>query len=140
MKRLSGICLITQDVPRLRDFYRAVLQVESQDEEGYSALATAGAALSLLAAPSMEQMAPGSMAGAGHGGCALEFEVDDVDGEYARLTGMGAQIVKPPATYPWGRRAVWFRDPDGNIVSFYCPVVAGGARPLGEETGDAAGQ
>ena len=34
-------------------------------------------------------MAPGSMHGAGRGSCTLEFEVDDVDQEFERLTKLG---------------------------------------------------
>ena len=54
------------------------------------------------------------------------FEVISVSEEMAGAKdrailelAVGALIVKPPTTYPWGRRAVWFLDPDGNIVNFY---------------------
>jgi uncharacterized glyoxalase superfamily protein PhnB len=35
---------------------------------------------------------------------------------------MGIKMVKPPQTHPWGARAFWFRDPDGNIVDFFSRV------------------
>ena len=62
----------------------------------------------------------------------IEFEVEDVDQEFERLQAMNVEIVKPPTTQPWGRRSVWFRDPDGNIVNFYasvglCCMKTGGA-------------
>lgn len=125
MAKFSGICIITRDVRRLCDFYREALQVEPDGDDVFVAFSTEGAALSLFAEDAMEQMAPGCMRAAGHGGCALEFEVDDVDGEYQRLKEMDVPIVKPPTTQPWGWRSVWFRDPDGNIVNF-CANVAGG--------------
>ena len=81
--------------------------------------------LYLFAEQAMEQMAPGSMEAAGHGGFTLEFEVDDVDAEYERLKQKDVPIVKPPTTQPWGWRSVWFRDPDGNIVNF-CANMADG--------------
>ena len=31
----------------------------------------------------------------------------------------GTLIVKALTTQKWGRKSVWFRDPDGNIVNFY---------------------
>ncbi|NLX35663.1 MAG: hypothetical protein GXY68_03120 [Chloroflexi bacterium] len=31
-------------------------------------------------------------------------------------------LVKLPKTHPWGARSVWFRDPNGNIISFYAPA------------------
>lgn len=48
--------------------------------------------------------------------CGLEFEVEDVDAEYARLVAAGVKIPSPPVTYPWQWRAIGFRDPDGNAV------------------------
>ena len=119
MKELTGLCLITHDVLRLSTFYRDLLQVELQGDQIHSELFTQGAGLYIFLETQMEQMAPGSLQGAGHGSFTIEFQVEDVDLEYERILKMGAPIVKPPTTYPWGRRAVWFRDPDGNIVNFY---------------------
>jgi catechol 2,3-dioxygenase-like lactoylglutathione lyase family enzyme len=125
MRRFNGICIVTRDVRRLRDFYRDVLQVESEGDDVFTAFSTEGADLSLFTEQGMEQMAPGSMKAAGHGGCTLEFEVEDVDREYERLTKMNIPIVKPPTTQPWGLRSVWFLDPDDNIVNFYANVAGG---------------
>ncbi len=50
-------------------------------------------ALSLLTLDGMERLAPGSMAGAGHGRCALEIDVGDVDAEHARLVRMAMPVV-----------------------------------------------
>jgi catechol 2,3-dioxygenase-like lactoylglutathione lyase family enzyme len=125
MRRFNGICIVTRDVRRLHNFYRDVLQVESQGEDVFVAFSTEGAELSLFTEQGMEQMAPASMKGAGHGSYTLEFEVEDVDKEYERLIDMDIPVVKPPTTQPWGRRSVWFRDPDNNIVNFYADVDVG---------------
>lgn len=125
MVRFTGVCIVTRDVRRLRDFYAAVLRVRSEGDDPFAVLRTEGAALSLFAERGMEEMAPGSMGAAGRGGYTLELEVRDVDGEYERLKVMGVPIAKPPTTQPWGRRSVWFRDPDGNIVNFYAEVTPG---------------
>jgi catechol 2,3-dioxygenase-like lactoylglutathione lyase family enzyme len=122
MKRFHGICIITPDVQRLRRFYSDALQVEPQGDDINTVFPTPGAELTLFNAAVMEQMAPGSMRGAGTGSFTLEIEVDDVDAEYARLTANGVPVVKPPQTYPWGRRSAWLRDPDGNIVNFFTAV------------------
>jgi catechol 2,3-dioxygenase-like lactoylglutathione lyase family enzyme len=120
--RFNGICIITPDVPRLREFYCALLGVEAQVDQEAVTLATRGAELSLFTDRGMERLAPGSMAGAGRGSYTLEIGVADVDREYARVQRMQIPIVKLPVTYPWGRRSFWFRDPDGNIVNFYSPA------------------
>ena len=123
MKRqFRSACLITQNVPKLRDFYQDVLQVEAEGNANFVAFEPVGVPLTLFHTEGMEQMAPGSMQGAGVGNVVLEFEVEDVDAEYARLLEMHIPIVKPPTTQPWGLRSVWFRDPDGNIVNFFAVV------------------
>lgn len=49
----------------------------------------------------------------------LEFQVADVDREYARLQGVASQWLMPPSDLPWGHRSIYFRDPDGNFLNFY---------------------
>lgn len=112
------------NVRRLRSFYTAVLQVEAEGDDTFTALSTKGAALSIFTEQGMERMAPGSMQNSGCGRYTLEFEVEDVDQAYERLTAMHVTFVKPPTTQAWGRRSVWFRDPDANIVNFYKNVAA----------------
>jgi len=123
MKRQSrSACLITQDVSRLHAFYQNVLQIQTGGDAHFVAFEPVGVPLTLFHTEGMEQMAPGSMQGAGIGNVVLEFEVEDVDEEYARLLALSIPIVKPPTTQPWGLRSVWFRDPDGNIVNFFAAV------------------
>ncbi len=122
MKRFNGVCIITPDIGRLGKFYSEVLESELVGDDISAVVKTEGAELAFFYEPGMEQFAPGSMIGAGRGAYTLEFEVADVDREYDRLAKMGVPVVKPPATYPWGRRSAWFRDPDGNIVNFYTVV------------------
>ncbi|HEY2285821.1 MAG TPA: VOC family protein [Streptosporangiaceae bacterium] len=54
----------------------------------------------------------------------IEFRVDDVDAEYERLRALPVDVVKEPATMPWGNRSLLFRDPDGNLVNLFTPVTA----------------
>jgi len=120
--KFNGVCIITDDVNKLGNFYQEVLQAACDREEDFIAFSTEGAHLSIFSSREMERMAPGSMGGGGGSSCTLEFEVGDVDREHARLVEMGIPIVKPPTTQPWGIRSVWFRDPDGNLVNFYARV------------------
>jgi catechol 2,3-dioxygenase-like lactoylglutathione lyase family enzyme len=120
--RLASLCLITGDVGRLGSFYRDVLQFSGQGDDQFLSFQTSTIQLSICSVAVAEGMAPGSMLGSGTGRCVLEFEVGDVDAEHARLTTLGAVIVKPPTTQPWGLRSVWLRDPDGNLVNFFARV------------------
>jgi catechol 2,3-dioxygenase-like lactoylglutathione lyase family enzyme len=120
--RFNGICLVTRDVLRIRRFYAAILQVEAEGDDTFTRLSTQGAALSIFTEEGMERMAPGSMQDSGYGRYTLEFEVEDVDREFERLKTLDVIFVKPPTTQTWGRRSVWFRDPDGNIINFFASV------------------
>lgn len=124
MKRFTGICIITPAMQRLCNFYQEVLQGELVGNEISAMVTTEGAYLYFFAEAGMDGFAPGCMEGAGRGAYTLEFEVEDVDREHARLVQLGVPVVKPPETYPWGRRSAWFRDPDGNLINFHMPVGA----------------
>lgn len=120
--KFTSVCLISRDVQRLSEFYGQTLQVNMQGDATFAWTEIDGLALSIYHEPGMYQMAPDTFRGAVEDRSTLEFRVGDVDAEYDRLLALGAEIVKPPTTQPWGIRSVWFRDPDGNIVNFCAPV------------------
>ena len=53
----------------------------------------------------------------------IEFQVDDVDAEHARLKSLVEDWIQEPTTMPWGNRSILFRDPDGNLVNLFTPVT-----------------
>lgn len=117
--KLTGICLTTKDVLALADFYQKVLEVEAQGDAAHMELANQGAGIAIFSTAGMENMAPGSLQGAGCRSMTLMFEVEEISAEYERIRVMGVEIVKPLQTHPWGSRSFWFRDPEGNIIDFY---------------------
>ena len=123
MKRFNGICIVTQDVRRLRDYYQNVLQELAEGDDTFATFSIPGSKLSICSAHLLEDMAAGAITGARSGNCVLEFEVKDVDKEYERLKALDVPFAKLPTTQPWGLRSVWFRDPDGNMVNFYAGVA-----------------
>jgi len=48
---------------------------------------------------------------------ALSIEVDDLDQTHSRATEMGATIVYPLTTEPWGVRRFFLRDLDGHLIN-----------------------
>jgi uncharacterized glyoxalase superfamily protein PhnB len=118
----TGTSLITDDVPALAAFYARVLDAEVEGEAPFARVTVPGAVLSFFSARSMESMVPGSTATAASGSFTVEFRVTDVDARHERLAAQGVEVLKPPTTQPWGRRSVWLRDPDGNIVNLYQEV------------------
>ncbi len=120
--KFTGICLVTENVPALVQFYTKILGCQAAGDDTHAEFEMDGLSLAIFTRQGMEEMAPGSMEGAGHGAITIGIQVDDVDAQYARLKALGVTFVKLPATYTWGARSVWFRDPDGNIVDFYSKV------------------
>ena len=51
----------------------------------------------------------------------LDFQVEDVDRERARLRELVSDFVLEPTNQPWGNRSMLFRDPDGNLINFFTP-------------------
>ncbi|CAN5205866.1 VOC family protein [soil metagenome] len=49
----------------------------------------------------------------------LEFLVDDVDSEFARLRDALDNIILEPTTMPWGNRSTIFSDPDGHLLNLF---------------------
>ncbi len=49
-------------------------------------------------------------------GALLAFLVEDVDAEFARLSGTGAEIVLDLVTEPWGQRRFQVAGPDGLLI------------------------
>jgi len=118
----TGTSVITDDVPTLAAFYAAVLDADVEGAAPFARVTVPGAVLSFFATQEMESMVPGVMSDAVSGRFTLEFRVADVDARHERLPAQGIEIIKPPTTQPWGRRSVWLRDPDGNIVNLYQEV------------------
>ena len=61
----------------------------------------------------------------------IEFRVENVDDEYARLKDSIINIVQQPTTMPWGNRSLLFRDPDGNLINFFTPVTPEAIKKFG---------
>ena len=43
--------------------------------------------------------------------------VEDVEATAARIEEAGGRPLSPLLARPWGERAAWFADPDGNVVA-----------------------
>ncbi len=48
------------------------------------------------------------------GSTGISLVSPDIDATYATLTERGVKFKKPVEVMPWGSKATWFSDPDGN--------------------------
>jgi catechol 2,3-dioxygenase-like lactoylglutathione lyase family enzyme len=121
---LINACLITENVQRPVEFYGNVLQIPGQTTgTDYAEFHTDVGVLAIFSAGAQEKKyIPGAAQAAANRSLILEFRVKDVDREYAGLQPLVKVWIKHPSTQPWGTRAVYFRDPDGNLVDFYQPA------------------
>ena len=123
--RLMHTCLISDNVNRLVDFYEPVLKLKAQwSGKDYAEFHTRAGVLAIFSSTAQENYIPGSTDAGKNRSAILEFDVADVDKEYARLQSLVKTWVKRPTTQPWGTRSIYFRDPDGNLVDFYAPRKA----------------
>lgn len=108
---LAEVCLLTDDVLALSKFYQQVLHTTSDGEDlVHQELNTRGVALTIYNDGQPKNNQNQNMC--------IAFTVDDVDAEYESLKEMGAEILEPPTTRPWGARNLHFCDPDGNHIYF----------------------
>ncbi|MEC3952047.1 VOC family protein [Nocardia sp. CDC153] len=122
---LVSIRLITADIDRLVEFYeRVTIATALRPTPDFAEITTAAGTLAIGSERTVALFTPGSARPAANHSAIIEFLVDDVDAEYARLTAIVTDFVNEPTTMPWGNRSLLFRDPDGNLVNFFTPVTA----------------
>lgn len=108
---LGEVCLETNNVVKLSDFYRKLLNITSDNkDEVHQFILNEGTTLSVYN--------NGEVKNKQNRNISLAFTVEDVDAEYERLLQLGVTIVEPPKLQPWGAKNMHFLDPDGNHVYF----------------------
>ncbi|MEX3651997.1 MULTISPECIES: VOC family protein [Mycolicibacterium] len=122
--KLVSLRIITADVKRLVSFYEAVTGVDAiWANELFAEIPTPVGTLAIGSDKTVPLFGVGSAEPAANRSVIVEYIVDDVDAEYARLRERLHDIVTEPTTMPWGNRALLFRDPDGNLVNLFTPVT-----------------
>ena len=117
--------IITDDIKRLVRFYEEITGLSpTWRTEDFAELATPSCTLAIGSKRTMIMFGAGAARAADNHSAIIEFRVDDVDKEYAKLEKLVSDFVQPPTTQPWGNRSLLFRDPDGNLINFFTPVSA----------------
>ena len=121
----ASVRLITDQVGRLADFYEQVTgQPARRHTPDFAEVAVPGATLAIGSAATVKLFGEGSAEPAANRSAIVEFRVDDVDAEFARLRDLIGEVVQEPTTMPWGNRSLLFRDPDGTLVNLFTPLSA----------------
>jgi len=105
--KFHGICIETDNAPRLAEFYKAVLQEEPFTEETHYGFGM------------VSIYDPGGVTVSKIKNIWLQCFTDDLDAEYERILREipDVSIISPPERRPWGAYSFWFADPDGNKIA-----------------------
>ncbi|WP_369944466.1 VOC family protein [Xanthomonas medicagonis] len=117
--------LVTKDVPSLASFYEKLLGAPPKGDDHYVELHPGGAILAIVSQAAATYAHGGEWSASANGSAILEFEVDNVDAERARIDVFVTDWLQQPKDMPWGNRSMLFRDPDGNPINFFTPVAKG---------------
>jgi len=121
--KLAFIRIVTNDVAQLTGFYREVTAMAPNViNDAYVEFTAAGATLAISSQHTMELYGAGATAPRSNRSVILDFQVDDVDRERARLAPLVKEFVLEPTNQPWGNRSMLFRDPEGNLINFFAPI------------------
>ncbi|MFF2481349.1 VOC family protein [Paenibacillus sp. NPDC058071] len=120
----ASVRIITDDMDRLVEFYEKVLGVSAERPAPvFAELVVPSCTLAIGHSQTAQLFGAGSVVAANNHSVIIEFHVDDVEAEYARLKPIVDDWVQEPTTMPWGNRSMLFRDPDGNLVNLFKPVT-----------------
>lgn len=121
MMQLVKTRLVSANVPRLARFYSRVTGLAAVGSDEYTELRTRAGTLAICSLHALEVCGRGSVViPLPHTG-AVSFQVADVDAEWRRVRVFVPEMLMEPTTQPWGNRAMMFRDPDGNLITFFTP-------------------
>jgi len=105
--KFGGVCITTDDAPRLAEFYAIVFQEEPFVEGSHYSLSN------------ISIWNPGDVKLAKEKSIWLSFSDGNIDALYERLLLEipDIEIISPPERKPWGAYSFWFLDPDGNKIA-----------------------
>jgi catechol 2,3-dioxygenase-like lactoylglutathione lyase family enzyme len=110
--------LATTDLDRAKDFFTNILALPLRDEDGWGAMFENGGTVLRVQRVNVVNPAPYTVLG---------WEVQDISAIIRSLNARGVKFERVPGleqdelgiwTTPDGTKVAWFKDPDGNILSF----------------------
>lgn len=120
----ASIRIVTDDLEGLVAFYEQITGQQAERPAPVFAQFSGPGANLAIATTATVAMLGGALAPATNRSVFIEFEVADVDGDFARLRLPSEDVVLEPTTMPWGNRSALIRDPDGNVVNLFSGPAA----------------
>jgi lactoylglutathione lyase len=129
LRNLDYVVLLCRDLGPMRRFYQELLGLPVyRDWPGWLELRVGSSLPTLrLRGRPYDGAAPSDSAAV-----QLAFRVtpDDLDAWHAQLMAQGVEVLEGPVDQGSGHRAVFYRDPEANIVELYADVAEQNAERL----------
>ena len=107
--RLGEVGLLTNDVVKLADFYKAMLETDNgSNDEVHQTIIAEETMLTIYN--------DGSLKNNDNQNMCIAFTVDNIEKEYHKVLALGADIIEKPTKRPWGAVNMSFYDPDRNVI------------------------
>lgn len=111
--KMGEVCLLTNDVIRLSNFYKMLFDIDNgSDDNIHQFIISEETTLTIYNDGIERETNPHNIW--------IAFTVDDVDVEFERLKALGVKIIEPPTLRPWGAKNMSFLDLDNNLITFRC--------------------
>jgi uncharacterized glyoxalase superfamily protein PhnB len=106
--RIKFVNLISESPEKLAEFYQKALGASVASPVSHRYELSWGETNAGIAITKCEKREPLD--------CFIEFDTDEIDALYKRISEQGFDIVEPIKDLPWGYRYFVVRDTDGNTV------------------------
>ena len=116
MLKFNSILLGTDNPEALVAFYTKVLGAPTMDEGGFTGWGSDAGFLTIGLHSEVHGKATEPAR------CIWFFETADVPGEFERIKGLGAEVIKEPYDMQDGFWLATFADPDGNYFQLASPM------------------
>lgn len=108
-------CLLVNDFEKSLSFYRDILGLEVNTNEGkFANFKIDNIELAIMEKSLVTDLFPLDKI-TGNGSVLLCFQVEDVEKTYKNLSGKGVNFIAKPKLTSWGQMVAYFTDPDNNI-------------------------
>ena len=107
--KLGEVGLLTNDVIRLADFYKKLLEVDNKSNDDVHQIIISEETMLTI-------FNDGTVKNNLNENVCLAFTVNDIEKEYQKLLNLGVEIIEKPMKRPWGATNMSFYDPDRNII------------------------
>ncbi|WIB71910.1 VOC family protein [Curtobacterium sp. MCBD17_026] len=120
----ASVRIITDDLEGMVAFYERVTGQQAERPAPVFAQFSGPGGTLAIASTATVAMLGDALTPATNRSVLIEFEVADVDGDFAELQLSSDDVVLEPTTMPWGNRSALVRDPDGNVVNLFSRPAA----------------